>query len=101
MFGVPAFVLWVAFAVLWIFDPGILSSIWHWLLGLPQVPEIILWIVFLPWALGLFVWQSSLELWLRVVIIFVIAVATGGTAGSRSWSKARARRRLKKQYESF
>jgi len=40
------------------------------------VAEIILWIIFLPWVGSLWVWHSSLALWLRILIIAVIALAT-------------------------
>lgn len=90
MFGVPMTVIWLAFAGLWIFSPTTLGSIWHWIVGLPLVLEIIVWIVFLPWVVSLWIWQSSWPLWLRILVILIIALATvGGTSSGSRRRKAK------------
>ncbi len=67
--------LWITFFVLMGFYPETLDSIWSWLRGLPLVAEIVMWIVMLPWAIGLAIWQSSLATWLSVLLIALLAVA--------------------------
>jgi len=95
MFGFPVTIFWIAFAVLWIFDSSVLGSIFHWIQGIPLILEIIVWIVFLPWVFSLWIWQTSLALWLRVIIIVVIALVTmGGSAGNRAHKRSRVRRKL-------
>ncbi len=92
MFGFPVTILWIAFAVLWIFDSSVLGSIFQWIQGIPLVLEILVWIVFLPWVFSLWVWQTSLPLWLRILIIVVVAFVTmGGSAGRRAAGRSRAR----------
>ena len=54
--------------------------------------EIILWIIFLPWVGSLWIWHSSLALWLRILIIAVIALATIGMFNRR---KVTGRRRAR------
>ena len=88
--GFPVSALWIAFAALWIFTPSTLGHIQHWIATIPTVFEVILWIVFLPWVGSLWIWHSSLALWLRVLIIVVIALATIGMFNRR---KASGRRR--------
>ena len=90
--GLPVPVLWIAFAVLWIFTPSTLGHIQHWIASIPLVAEIILWIIFLPWVGSLWIWHSSLALWLRILIIAVIALATIGMFNRR---KVTGRRRTR------
>jgi len=93
MFGFLVTILWIAFAVLWISNPSVLGSIFHWVQGLPLILEIIVWIVFLPWIFSLWIWQTSLALWLKIVIIAAIAFVTmGGSAGRRARARSRANR---------
>ncbi len=90
MIGPFMTVLWMAFAVLWIFTPSTLGHILTWIQGLPVVLEVILWIIFLPLVGSLYIWGSGLALWLRVLLIVVIAVVTIG--GLNSGSRARRKR---------
>jgi hypothetical protein len=95
MFGFPVTIFWIAFAALWIFDSSVLGSIFHWIQGIPLILEIIVWIVFLPWVFSLWILQTSLPLWLRIVIIVVIAFVTmGGSAGNRARKRSRAKRKF-------
>jgi hypothetical protein len=66
--------IWIAFIVLMAFSPGTLDSIWSWLRGLPLAAEIVMWIVTLPWALGLLVWESSVDTWIRVIVVVLLAL---------------------------
>ncbi len=85
----PFGILWIAFAVLWIFWPQHLGYVYDWLVGLPLILEIILWIVFLPWVGSLFIWHSGLALWLKILLVAVIAVATIGGLGGRKAARRR------------
>ncbi len=78
----PFGVLWVVFAVLWIASSSTLGHIYDWIVGLPLVLEVIFWIVFLPWVGSLYIWHSDLSLWLRIILIAVVAVATTGGVGA-------------------
>lgn len=86
-FGVPISLIWIAFACIWIFSSETLGHILNWIQGLPLVLEIIVWIVFLPWVGSLWIWHSSWPLWLKIVVIFVIAMVT--MSGSRARKAAR------------
>lgn len=91
MTGPLVSLLWIAFAALWIFTSSTLGHILTWLQGLPLVLEIILWIIFLPWVGSLYIWGSDLALWLKILIIVIIAFVTMGIFNGRS----RAHRRKK------
>jgi predicted membrane protein len=91
MYGPIASVLWLLFAALWIFQSSALLGLYHWIQSLNTVFEVIVWIILLPWVFSLWIWQTSLALWLKILIIFVIAILTigGSTGASRSRSKRR------------
>lgn len=63
--------MWLAFFVL--LFAGRLDDLWHAILQLPLVVEIILWVLFLPWMLGMAVWTSTWADWLRVVLVLCFA----------------------------
>jgi hypothetical protein len=67
--------IWLAFFGL--LFAGVLDELWSSIRDLPLVVEAVLWILFLPWMLGMVVWTSSRAEWLRVVL--VVAFAAGWT----------------------
>jgi hypothetical protein len=64
--------MWLAFFVLLFADQ--LAELWAKITQLPIVVEIVLWIAFLPWMLGSWVWTGSSPLWLRAGLVFCFAV---------------------------
>jgi hypothetical protein len=52
-------VLWVGFVVALIVNREWLDVLWDWVQGLPLVPRIIVWMIFLPVMVGLWIWESS------------------------------------------
>lgn len=69
-------VLWLAFAAALIFNPRLLDSIWQSLRSLPLIVQGLVWLLFLPVVLGLWIWESSWPLWLRLLLIVSIAAWT-------------------------
>lgn len=63
LFAVGAFamfvVVWVGFAVAVQGDRAALDTTWEWLRGLPAPIAVVVWLVFLPIAVGLWIWESS------------------------------------------
>jgi hypothetical protein len=66
--------MWAALVVLAIASPDTLRDIWSWVRDLPAYLEVLVWIAFLPWLIGLGVWQADLDAWLRWLIIALLAV---------------------------
>jgi hypothetical protein len=52
-------VLWVGFVIALVVNREWLDEIWIWAQALPLVPKIIVWILFLPIMVGLWIWESS------------------------------------------
>lgn len=65
--NVTFLVLWVGFAIALIVDQEWLDRWWLWLQDLPPVLEIIVWVLFLPITVTLWIWQSSWSTLGRVV----------------------------------
>ena len=76
--GVPWFLfvigMWLMFVVSAIFFADTLDDVWSWVRGLPLLLEAVLWLALLPWLLGLAVWESSWQEWLRVSIVALCAI---------------------------
>jgi hypothetical protein len=52
-------ILWVGFAIALVVNREGLDLLWNWVRELPAVAEIIVWVLFLPIMVGLWIWDSS------------------------------------------
>ena len=52
-------VLWIGFVVALITNQELLNVFWNWTQALPLLPKIIVWVLFLPILVGLWIWESS------------------------------------------
>ena len=52
-------ILWVGFVIALVVNREWLDVLWNWVQALPLVPKIIVWMVFLPVMVGLWIWESS------------------------------------------
>ena len=52
-------VLWVGFITALVVNREWLDVLWNWAQVLPLVPRIIVWVLFLPIMVGLWIWESS------------------------------------------
>lgn len=69
-------ILWLGFVIALVVNPEWLDMIWNWVRALPTVIEIIVWVIFLPIMVGLWVWESS---WSVVVKLLALAGLVGWT----------------------
>jgi hypothetical protein len=60
-------VLWVGFGIALVVNPDWLDTLWNSVRELPLVAEIIVWVLFLPIMVGLWIWESSWPVLLRVL----------------------------------
>ena len=60
-------VLWVGFAIALVVNREWLDLLWNWVRALPSVAEIIVWVLFLPIMVGLWIWESSWPALVRLV----------------------------------
>jgi hypothetical protein len=66
--------LWGAFIALAFASPETLGEIWRWAGDLWWPVEIAVWILFLPWMIGLLVWQADWSFAARMTVILVLAL---------------------------
>lgn len=69
-------VLWIAVGVALIFDQAILDSVWQSFRGFPVIVQIVVGLLVLPVTLGVWIWESSWHLLLRLILVIGLALAT-------------------------
>ena len=52
-------ILWVGLVVALVVNREWLDELWAWSQALPSVPKIIVWLLFLPIMVGLWIWEYS------------------------------------------
>ena len=62
-------VIWVAFAAGLIFSQGSVDQAWQTIRGLPLIVQIVVWILFLPVMIGLWIWETTWPLIVRLVLV--------------------------------
>jgi hypothetical protein len=68
--------LWVGFAIALLVNREWLDLLWNWVRALPSVAEIIVWVLFLPIMVGLWIWESSWPALVRLLAFAGIVVWT-------------------------
>jgi hypothetical protein len=68
--------LWLAFGAALVTNPGILDSVWQSFRGLPLLVQLVVGLLLLPWVVGLWIWESGWPLWLRLLLMVGLGVAT-------------------------
>lgn len=66
-------VIWVAFGAGLVFSQGSVDQAWQLIGGLPLFAQIIVWILFLPVMVGLWIWETSWPLVARLVLVVGVA----------------------------
>lgn len=66
-------IIWVAFAAGLIFSQGSVDQAWQAIRDLPLIVEIVVWVLFLPVMIGLWVWETTWPLVVRLVLVVGIA----------------------------
>ena len=65
--------IWLAFGVALIWSQGSLDAAWQWVRELPWLAQGLVWLLFLPVMIGLWIWEASWSLILRVGLIVSLA----------------------------
>jgi hypothetical protein len=68
--------LWVGFAIALVVNREWLDLLWNRVQALPSVVEIIVWVLFLPIMVGLWIWESSWPDLVRLLAFAGIVVWT-------------------------
>lgn len=65
--------IWGAFAYALIASQGSLDAAWQWVRALPFLVQAVVWLLFLPAVVGLWVWETTWPVILRLVLIIGLA----------------------------
>ena len=68
--------LWLAFGMALVFNQEMLQTIWQLFRGWPLVGQLLTVLLTLPVAAGLWIWNTSWPLWLRLILVIGLAAAT-------------------------
>jgi len=66
-------VIWVGFGVALVWSQGSLDAAWQSIRSLPLIVQGIVWLLFLPVMLGLWIWETTWPLILRLLLVVGIA----------------------------
>ncbi len=73
LFNVGIFILfatlWAGFAAALVWSQGSLDQAWEWIRGLPGILQVLVWLLFLPVVAGLWIWESTWPLVMRLVLV--------------------------------
>jgi hypothetical protein len=76
--------LWGSFVTLLAVSPGTLDDAYDWLRGLSLVPELLVWILTLPWTLAYLVYETSWQHWVRVLLVALVVTVHLGACVPRT-----------------
>lgn len=66
-------VIWIAFAAGLVFGQGSVDQAWQTIRGLPLIAQVFVWVLFLPVMIGLWVWETSWPLIVRLMLVIGVA----------------------------
>ena len=61
--------IWGAFAYALFASQGSLDAAWQWLRSLPFVVQAVIWVLFLPVTVALWIWESGWPFIVRIVLV--------------------------------
>lgn len=68
--------VWTGFGIAMWAAPGVLVDIWEWVGGLSIAFKMVVWVLGLPWMLGLAIWQGAWPEMVRVALVAGLAVVS-------------------------
>ena len=66
-------IAWVAFGVALVTSQGSLDQAWATIRGLPLIVQLIVWVLFLPVMIGLWIWESGWPFVIRLLLVVSVA----------------------------
>lgn len=69
-------ILWLGFAAALVFNQALLDTAWQMLRSLPLIVQGVIWLLILPVATGLWIWETAWPLWLRLVLVIGLGWVT-------------------------
>lgn len=74
-FGILS-LLWLGFGAALLFNQALLDTVWQLFRGLPLILQGLFGLLLLPVVLGLWIWETSWPLWIRLILVIGLGWAT-------------------------
>ena len=68
--------LWLAFGIALLFNRELLDTVWQSFRGWNLILQLLVGLLFLPVVAGLWIWETSWPMWLRLILVIGLGVAT-------------------------
>jgi hypothetical protein len=68
--------LWLAFGIALVFNQEMLLTVWQLFRGWPLVGQLLVTLLTLPVVAGLWIWNTSWPVWLRLILVIGLALMT-------------------------
>jgi hypothetical protein len=68
--------LWLAFGIALIVNPGILEIVWLAFRGIPLIGQLVVALLTLPVVIGLWIWNTDWPMLLRLILVVGLGLAT-------------------------
>ena len=65
--------LWIAFGLGLLWSQGTVDQAWEFIRSLPLLLQIVVWVLFLPVMVGLWIWETTWPLALRLLLVIGVA----------------------------
>jgi hypothetical protein len=65
--------LWIGFGVALVWSQGSLDAAWTWMRSLPLLLQGVIWLLFLPVMVGLWIWETTWPMALRLALVLGVA----------------------------
>jgi hypothetical protein len=65
--------LWIGFGVALVWSQGSLDAAWTWTRSLPLLLQGVIWLLFLPVMVGLWIWETTWPMALRLALVLGVA----------------------------
>jgi hypothetical protein len=65
--------IWIAFAVALVWSQGSLDQAWQSIRSLPLIVQAVVWLLFLPVMVGLWIWNTSWPVVIRLSLVIGVA----------------------------
>ena len=66
-------IAWIAFGAALIWSQGSIDQAWQAIRDLPLIVQIVVWVLFLPVMIGMWIWETSWPLVVRLVLVIGVA----------------------------
>jgi hypothetical protein len=69
-------ILWLAFGIALLFNRGLLDTAWESFRSWNLILQLLVGLLALPVVLGLWIWETSWPMWLRLILVIGLGIAT-------------------------